>query len=237
MTYWILLAAVAMAATQPGTNANNTAARALAEVEQRFEHALEQRDRAELEAVLAAPFTWVHALDGRIDSRSVFIDNAVRGSGLARQRNDSSVFDRAVILYGDAAVVSSRVRIRSRDGERETWFFQSRVYVREDRGWKLLSGQGTRMYDGSVTRSDLYSRYAGTYVLLDGRRLEMKWDGDALLATLPNGSRSQVFLQSPTEEATATPEHFLFVVDSSGEPSAVRLMRDSSELWQAERKR
>ena len=237
MTYLIVLAAVVMAAPQLATNPSATAERAIAEVEQRFEHALEQHDKAEIESVTAETFIWVHALDGRVDSRSVFMANAVRGMGLSRQRNDSSTFDRTVTVYGNAAVVTSRVRSRSPGGERETWLRQSRIYVRDDGGWKLSLGQGTRMYDGPVTRSDLYSRYAGTYLLPDGRRLVMEWDGDSLLATLPNGSRSQVFLKSPTEEAIATPERFLFVLDATGHPTAVRLMRDTSELWQAERER
>ena len=236
MTYWIVLAAVVMAAPQSAPNPITGPERAVAEVEQRLEHALDHRDKAELESVIADTFIWVHALDGRIDSRSVFIANAVRGMGLSRQRNDSSTFDRAVTVYGDAAVVTSGVRSRSPGGDRETWFRQSRVYVRGDGGWKLAMGQGTRMYDGPMTKSDLYARYAGTYLLPDSGTLLMEWDGNSLLATLPNGSRSQVFLKSPTEEAIATPEHFLFVLDGSGQPTAVRLMRDTSELWRAERK-
>lgn len=238
MTTCLVLAAIITAAPQSATNPTAAAERAIAEVEQRFEQALEHRDRAELESVMADPFTWVHALDGRIDSRSVFIDNAARGMGLARQRNDSATFERTVAVYGDTAIVTSRVRTRSPAGDRETWFRQSRAYIRNVAGnWKLAMGQGTRMYDGPVTTSDLYARYAGIYLLQDGRRFEMKWDGDSLIARLPTGAQSQVFLKSPTEEEVASAEHFVFVLDSTGRPAAVRFVRETSELWRAQRQR
>jgi hypothetical protein len=222
MTPWIVLAALITASVQPAANPDAATQRAVAEVERRFEQALERRDRAALEDV---------------DSRSVFINNAARGMGLSRQRNGSTTFDRTVAVHGDTAVVTSRVRTRSADGDRETWFRQSRLYIRSATGWKMAMGQGTRMYDGPVTTSPLYARYPGVYLLQDGRRLQMEWDGDSLIATLPNGAQSQVFLKSPTEEAIATPEHFLFVLDASGHPTAVRLMRGDTELWRADRKR
>ena len=83
----------------------------------------------------------------------------------------------------------------------------------------------------------LYSRYAGTYAISDGRVLRIEWDGDSLVATFPGGTRSQVFLKSPTEEAIASPDHFLFVLDSSGRLTTVRMMRGATEAWRAERER
>jgi ketosteroid isomerase-like protein len=155
----IVLAAIITAVPQVATNTNGATERAIAEVEQRFEQALERRDGTELERLLADPFTWLHGLDGRLDSRSVFIANAMRGMGLSRQRNESATFERTVTVYGDAAVVTSRVRTRSPRDERETWFRQSRLYIRSAGGWMMAMGQGTRMYDGPVTRPDLYARY------------------------------------------------------------------------------
>lgn len=232
-----LLLAAALGAMQTPAEKASDAERAIAEVEQRFNQAVEKRDGAELENVLADPFTWIHALDGRVESRATFIASVVNGQALARQRADSSTsFDRALALYANTAIVTSRVRTRFPGGNRETWVRQSRVYVRDDSGWKLALGHGTPLYDGPVTTSELYGRYAGTYVMADGRTLRLDWDGDALMATLPNGPRTQIFLKSPTEEATALPEHFVFTLDATGRPTAVRSMRGSTETWRAERK-
>lgn len=237
MNTFILVLSLATSVVSQATVAESPGEVEIRAVEQRFEHALEKRDRAELERVLADPFVWIHALDGRVESRSVFIDDAVRGMGLARQYTESSTFERTVSIYGDTATVTARVRNRFPNGKRETWFRQSRVYVRSGGGWKLAMGQGTRMYDGAITSSDPYSRYAGTYAISDGRVLRMEWDGDSLIATFPGGTRSQVFLKSPTEEAIASPDHFRFVLDSSGRPTTVRMMRGETEAWRAERER
>jgi ketosteroid isomerase-like protein len=236
MTLWIaIVMAARLLSLQTTADAKSATERAIADVERRFEIAVEKRDRAELEKVLADPFTWIHAQEGRVESRSVFIDNAVRGMGLGRQYTQSATFERTLDIYGDSAIATSRVRNRFPDGGREVWFRQSRVYVREGSTWKFAMGHGTVMYDGPVTRGDLYARYAGTYAIPDGRVLKMDWDGDSLIATFPGGTRSQVFLKSPTEEAIASPNRFLFTLDSSGRPTRVRMMRGTSEAWRAER--
>jgi ketosteroid isomerase-like protein len=238
MNGWVLLLlAATLAGLQTPAETTRAAERATAEVEQRFNQAVEKHDRAELENFLADPFTWIHALDGRVESRSMFIASVLNGQALARQRADSSTtFDRVVALYGDTAIATARVRTRFPGGTRETWVRQSRVYVRDGRGWKLALGHGTALYDGPPTTSELYGRYAGTYVMADGRTLRLEWDGDSLMATLPNGPRTQIFLKSPTEEVTALPEHFAFTLDAAGRPTIVRSMRGSMEVWRAERK-
>ena len=148
----------------------------------------------------------------------------------------SMTFDRAVAVYDNTAIATSRVRTRFPDDNRETWVRQSRVYLWSDGGWKLALGHGTPLYDGPVTSANLYAKYAGTYAMGDGRTLRLDWDGDSLMATLPNGPRTQIFLKSPTEEATALPDHFVFTLDATGRPSTVRSVRGSTEIWRAERK-
>jgi hypothetical protein len=195
----VLILVATLAGLQPQAEKASAAERATAEVEQRFNQAVDKRDDAELERVLANPFTWIHALDGRVESRAMFISNVTKGLGLARQRADSSTtFDRAVAVYDSTAIATSRVRTRFPGGSCEMWLRQSRVYVWSDGAWKLALGHGTPLYDGPVTSATLYEKYAGTYVMADGRTLRMEWDGDSLMATLPLGARTQVFLKSPT---------------------------------------
>ena len=50
--------------------------RAIAAVEERLNSALAQRDRPTLERLIAAPFTWVHASDRRVDSQEVWLTMA-----------------------------------------------------------------------------------------------------------------------------------------------------------------
>lgn len=210
-------------------------AREIGVVEARFDEALEKRDRAMLDGLLAESFVWIHALDGRVDSRSVFLDQTARGLGLSRQREESRTFDNTLAVYGSAAIRTARMRIRFKDGTRETWMRQNRVFVSDRGQWKLASGQGTRMYDGPVTTSTTYEPYAGTYVIDTERSLRLEWDGDALLATYPSGARSQVFLKSPTDEAVQGPDHFRFVLNEGGRPVAVLLLRGEEQVWRGER--
>jgi ketosteroid isomerase-like protein len=238
MNSWgLLLVAATLVSLQIPAEKTSSAERAIAEIEQRFNQAVEKRDRAELEKLLADPFTWIHALDGRVESRSVFIASVLNGQALARQRAESSTtFDRVLAVYANSAITTARVRTRFPGGTRETWLRQSRVYVWDEGGWKLALGHATSLYDGPPTTAALYERYAGTYVMTDGRTLRLEWDGDSLMATLPTGPRTQIFLKSPTEEVTALPEHFTFTLDATGHPTIVRSMRGSTELWRAERK-
>ena len=92
------------------------------------------------------------------------------------------------------------------------------------------------MYDGPITRAELYSRYAGTYVIDADRALRLEWDGESMMATFPGDLRTQFFLKSPTEEAIAGSERLEFVLDERGNPTAARLMTAQGERWRGERK-
>lgn len=51
----------------------------IAAFEDRLARAIDERDRAALETLIADPFTWVHASDGRLDTREVWLANAAKG--------------------------------------------------------------------------------------------------------------------------------------------------------------
>ena len=232
-----LLDAPSQPAAAPDAAPAADVSRALDAVDAAFDDALGTRDRAALERVLADPFTWVHALDGRVDNRAVFLDQTASGPGLARQREQTDTFDAVLALHGSTAIRTARVRVRFRDGSRETWMRQTRVYVRDGSAWKLASGQGTRMYDGPLIDPDLYRRYTGTYDIEGRRPLCLEWDGRALLATYPGGTRTQVFLKSPTEEeALGGADRLRFTLDADGRPSSVALMRGADQVWRARRR-
>jgi ketosteroid isomerase-like protein len=219
--------------------------REIAAVAARLDSALARRDRAALEPLVAAPFTWIHASDGRVDTREVWLANAAQGMALSGQRSVRSVHGHTLAVYGGAdgqglhtAVRVARVRLRDTAGTRESWLRQTHVFVRGDDGaWRLASGQGTLMYEGPPLDPALHARYAGTYVIAPGRVLTLEWEDDALFATLPNGARAQIFLASPTEEAVRTlgAGHLRFTLGPDGRPVAAALVRGGREVWRATR--
>ena len=229
------IALLALAVPLEATTQPDDVVRAIAAADARFEEALDKRDMAALDAVLAASFTWVHALDGRVDSRAAFIAQSARGMGLSRQREQATTFDDTFAAYPATAVRVTRVRVRFKDGSRETWMRQVRVFALDAGQWKLASAQGTRMYDGPVTTAKMYEAYAGAYVIDAKRTLRLEWDGDALIGTYPSGARTQVFLKSSTDEAAFGPDHLRFELNATGRPVAVQLLRGEELVWRGER--
>lgn len=218
--------------------------RAIAAVEGRLESALAQRDRPALERLIATPFTWVHASDGRVDSRETWLTNAAQGMALSGQRSERSEHGAMLTAYGGAenpqtVVRVARVRLRDPKGTRESWIRQTRLFVRgADGSWQLASGQGTLMYEGPVLDPALHARYAGVYVISPGRTLTLTWENEALLASFPSGATTQIFLASPTEEAARTvgAGRLRFTLGPDRLPGAVALVRGDEEVWRATRK-
>jgi hypothetical protein len=65
--------------------------------------------------------------------------------------------------------------------------------------------------------------------------LVLDWTDGALLATLPNGAQTQIFLASPTLEAMRNPAAGVlhFTLDAQGNPKSASLVRGSEEIWKA----
>lgn len=213
---------------------------AVAAVAARFDRALAQRDRAALETITASPFTWVHASDGRVDSREVWLTAAARGMALTGQRTRRTEHGATLAAYGEpqphTVLRVARVQLVDSAGGRESWLRQTTVFVRGDDGtWRIASGQGTLMYEGPRLDPALHARYVGTYDVPDGRVLLLAWEEGALFATLPNGAKAQVFLGSPTEEVVRTlgSGHLRFTLDRDGNPLTAALVRGDLELWRA----
>jgi hypothetical protein len=63
----------------------------------------------------------------------------------------------------------------------------------------------------------------------------LAWQEGALHATFPNGSNTQIFLASPTEEATRTAGagRLKFTLDDTGRPVAASVIRGEQEVWRA----
>jgi ketosteroid isomerase-like protein len=235
---------VAVAVTAPIAEAEQlqTALSAIEEVERRFAAALEARDRPALEKVLTDQFTWIHASDGRVDAREDWLANAARGMALSGQRSERTEHGASVQWHGSprphTAIRIARIRLLDAANKRESWLRQTHVLVRgEDGGWRVAMGQGVVMYEGPELDLALHQRYAGTYVISPDRKLVLAWEDGSLQATFPSGARTQIFLASPTEEASRTvgAGSLRFTLGDDGRPAAVSLVRRHEEVWRAKR--
>ena len=218
-----------------------TDAEEIAQLEARLEAGLAARDRAALEPLIAEPFTWVHGSDGRVDDREAWLANAARGMALSGQRRSRSEHGMTLVFYGQpahTAVRVARVRLLDEGTRRESWMRQTHTLVRSQGTWRLAMGQGVIMYDGPPLDPALHARYAGTYLIGDGRQLVLEWKDDALLATFPSGAQAQVFLESPTQEIVRNPAAgaLHFTLDSQGRPTHAALVRAGQEQWRAAKK-
>ena len=238
----LLLSPLLVFATFAAHAAETAADRATAEIaalETKLEAGLAARDVKLLEPLLANRFFWIHGSDGRMDSRKDWLASAARGMALAGQRSARSEHGVILALYGGpepaTAVRIARIRVVDAARGREFWTRQTHTLVREGGQWQLAIGQGVIMYDGPPLDPALHARYAGVYAIDDGRKLVLEWDDGSLLATLPNGAQTQVFLKSPTEEALRNPAAGVlnFKLDDKGMPVSASLMRGSEEAWKA----
>jgi hypothetical protein len=217
-----------------------TTAEEITAAEVRFQAGLAARDSKALDSLLATPFSWVHASDGRVDDRETWLSSAARGMALSGQRMARSDHGATLQLHGDPAHTAVRIaRVRLVDEKHETWMRQTQTWIRNAAGqWQLALGQGVIMYDGPLLDATLHARYAGVYELVDGRRLVLEWRDGSLLATFPNGAHAQVFLSSPTEEIVRNLAvgNLHFTLDEHGAPRGVALVRAGQEAWHATRK-
>jgi ketosteroid isomerase-like protein len=216
--------------------------REIAAIEVRLERALVQRDRAALEPIIASRFTWLHASDGRIETREAWLASAAAGAALAGVRQIRTEHTPAIDVHGSpphTVVRVARVRIIDSSGARESWLRQSHVFVREDDGaWRVAMGQGTVMYEGPPLDMGMHQRYIGIFDLPDGRVFKTTWEDGFLFGTLPNGAKFQLFLGSPTEEAVRTTGsgRMRFTLGPDGRPVTAALVRGTQELWRATRR-
>jgi hypothetical protein len=160
---------------------------------------------------------------------------------LSGQRSRRSEHGVTISVLGDGrtALRLARVRLLDAEASRESWMRQTHLLVRDARDdWRLAMGQGVIMYDGLPLDNSLHARYAGRYDLPDGRRLQVEWQEPALLAILPSGAHTQIFLASPTEEQVRVPAAgaMRFTLAADGSPVSVALVRNGKELWQAIRR-
>lgn len=112
--------------------------------EQTFFSSLLAADVATLDALLADDFQIVDVMRGGLTAKAELI--GAIGAGLVRFREIEPAETR-VRLYGEAAVVTGRTRMRMSFGpdEVEVRSRYTHVYVRLGETWRFVSAQGTQI--------------------------------------------------------------------------------------------
>lgn len=235
----MLLASAGHPSGSPGQSTRADIERVLAA----FDTALARNDTVALGRLLPPSFYWVSPLDGRVDTRATWMAKASAGLAVAGTNGNSSrsQHGQEVMLYGEpsphTAVRVSRVRLLTPTTNSENWFAQAVTLTRDQGQWRIAFGQGTYLYSGVPQDAARLARYAGAYVIDSLRTLTLAWDGVSLLATYPDGTRGQVFLKSPTEQAVAVAGaglHFTLGPDSV--PVSVALVSGTRERWRGFRR-
>lgn len=131
------LAAVGMPAL--GSSDRDT----VAALDRAYQAAVKTNDAVRTDRILHPDFELVLGTGQRI-SREDLLD-AARSGRLHYERQDEETGSQTVKVSGDTAVVTAKLWIKGRDGDRafdrKLWF--SDTYVRTKQGWRYLIGQAS----------------------------------------------------------------------------------------------
>lgn len=198
--------------------------------------ALDGRDRAALERLLAEGFTFIHA-SGAQDTREEYIDRAAAGK-LVRQRGETDRTLEPLRVYGG----HTAIRV-----SRAVFFDQPvrnvSVYVRAAEGWRLASSQSTRLPARPVAvpiDDRLRDSYVGRYAIDAQRTLVVTMEGGALVGRVPLRPAFELVPRSDTEFIRHNDEGgygdaLVFVRNAEGTVAFAVLRDGDKEVWRAKR--
>ncbi len=133
----ILCGSVAALSVQPPLNDESQ----ILDLEQQWTRALENEDRAALEAIVAPDFTFIEP-DGSLSNRAAYL--ADRGNNPA-EIHSFEVTGMQVKVFGESAVVTGLSTIdESLAGKRYRYQLRwKEMWVKRDGFWQVLAGQAT----------------------------------------------------------------------------------------------
>src|SRR5262245_54515083 len=137
----ILLLAVAMAAPAFASPADD--ARAVADLDTRYQKAVKENDAATMDAILLDDFVLVTG-SGAAYTKADLLKSA-RDRQIAWEQQDEETGTQKVRLWGDTAVVTAKLWLKYKAGDKQVdkklWF--SDTYVRTPKGWRYAFGQSS----------------------------------------------------------------------------------------------
>lgn len=116
---------------------------AVKEAEMTWVKAIVAKDYAALDKVLGDDLSYAHS-DGRRDTKASYIESLKSG---AQKYEKAEPADLAVKLYGNAAVVTGKLKLVSETGGKrsEPTLSLLHVYVKRGGQWQLVAHQSARM--------------------------------------------------------------------------------------------
>lgn len=112
----------------------------LAELNERSVQAENKASREELEPILADDITIIRSTGVIEDKQRMLERVASYKSGRIREIEEANVS-----VYGDSAVVTSRIALREPGGEISGRFWNTKVFVKREGGWRCVTWQVTRI--------------------------------------------------------------------------------------------
>lgn len=139
---FLLSAAVLLLLANPWARADTAKdERALIQLVEQINVALTKADMPFLERVLHKDFVLTSS-KGKLEGRSEYISNRRSGGMVYLSKTSDEI---KVLLFGDAAIVTGRDTEKARANQREMegQYRWTRVFVRHDGRWQLVSAQFT----------------------------------------------------------------------------------------------
>jgi ketosteroid isomerase-like protein len=115
----------------------------VAALDTEYQAAVKGNDAETMDRILADDFILVLG-DGKIVTKRELLDEA-RSHRIEYEQQDEEAGSQTVRLWGDTAVVTAKLWVKGREGERsfdrKLWF--SDTYVRMHGGWRYVLGQAS----------------------------------------------------------------------------------------------
>lgn len=212
--------------------------------EQELLEAMNRKDRATLERIIANGFTFIHST-GAMETRKEYIDNATAGN-LARQNLNVERFDEELRIYGgNTAIRYSRNVMRDKTGNTIVHRMRNiAVYINLSGRWQWASGQSTKLPirpQAKAINPQIYETYTGRYAIDSNRVLIVTKENGILIAQVTGRPKLELIPKSETEFIRFSEDNdygnseIIFVKDESGQVSYAVYRSDDKEIWRAKK--
>ena len=143
MTLILVLLALSLAATTELNASPEEDAKTVAALDTKYQAAVKANDATTMDQILADDFVLVTGR-GKVFGKADLLDSA-RKKEVTYERQDEEPATQKVRLWGDTAVVTALLWIKSVQGRKpadyKLWF--SDTYVRTPTGWRYVFGQAS----------------------------------------------------------------------------------------------
>ena len=206
--------------------------------------AMNRKDRAMLERLIADGFTFIHSTGG-MENRKEYIDNAVAGNLNSQNLNVEKLDEQIRVYGGNTAIWYGRGEMRNKtDNSIVSRLRHISVYIKVAGRWQLASGQSTKLPlrpQAKAINSQIYEMYVGRYAIDANRVLTVTRENGILNSQGTGRPKFELIPKSETEFMSFNEDNdygnseIVFVKDETGQVSHAVFRRDNKEVWRAKR--